>query len=66
MKLRTRVQALFEEWEPYPLPTTQWMMMGMGDASAGAPPGGNFLVQESDGTSKFTLENGTGSILLEN
>lgn len=40
------------------------MLLGV---SRGVPAvgGTNFLVQESDGTSKFTLEDGTGSILLE-
>ena len=34
---------------------------GHTEAAAGA----NFLVQEVDGTSRFTLEDGSGSILLE-
>lgn len=29
------------------------------------PPATSFLVQEIDGTSKFTLEDGSGSIALE-
>ena len=40
------------------------MLLGVGPRT---PPvvGTNFLVQEVDGTSKFTLEDASGSVLLE-
>jgi len=39
--------------------------IGVGFSSGGSAVAGNFFVQEVDGTSLFTLENGTGSLQEE-